>query len=342
MNSDLEAIMIRQSGVFSAAQAHELGISDDELKAARRRGELIKLRRGIYTSPDRMQQEEDKDVHLVEAAGALLARHALRPGRTDPSTPPRVAVGHRSAALIWDLPSPRPPVDDGPTGPVRGKPAIGGGRRVVELIATSRRTRTYEYAVHTRPAALLASHVTTLGAIAITTLARTCVDIARESTWEEAVIVCDAALRRGVAKAELNAMLLAFPGWPGSRQALRAIAFASPLAESPAESLARVVFAEMDLPTPELQVDMYDVDGHIGRVDLLFRAQRTIVEVDGLLKYRDPNDPDALVREKIREDRLREIGWEVVRVTWAQLKGSREKLRKRILAAFARGLRRAG
>jgi very-short-patch-repair endonuclease len=72
---------------------------------------------------------------------------------------------------------------------------------------------------------------------------------------------------------------------------------------------------------------------------MFFRAQRTIVEVDGLLKYRNPDDPDALVNEKLREDRLREAGWEVVRVTWAQLKGNREKLRKRLLAAFARGLR---
>ena len=52
------------------------------------------------------------------------------------------------------------------------------------------------------------------------------------------------------------------------------------------------------------------------RVDALFAEQRTIVEFDGRVKY---DDPDAIWREKLREDRLRELGYEVVRVTWAEL-----------------------
>ncbi len=51
-------------------------------------------------------------------------------------------------------------------------------------------------------------------------------------------------------------------------------------------------------------------------MDFLFRDQRTIVEFDGLAKFRTPEDLRA---EKLGEDRLRSLGFEVVRLTWADL-----------------------
>jgi len=43
-----------------------------------------------------------------------------------------------------------------------------------------------------------------------------------------------------------------------------------------------------------------------------------ILEFDGALKY-GGTGADALIAEKVREDRLRDLGYEVVRVTWADL-----------------------
>ena len=57
----------------------------------------------------------------------------------------------------------------------------------------------------------------------------------------------------------------------------------------------------------------------VGRVDFLFRAQRTIVEFDGLLKYGGADGRQALVEEKRREDTLRSLGYQVVRLTWRDL-----------------------
>jgi hypothetical protein len=76
-------------------------------------------------------------------------------------------------------------------------------------------------------------------------------------------------------------------------------------------------------------------------VDQLFRAESTVVEVDGKVKYADPNvDPrEVLWQEKLREDRIRGEGWQVVRLTWAHLQGSRQELRARMLTAFALGSR---
>ena len=57
----------------------------------------------------------------------------------------------------------------------------------------------------------------------------------------------------------------------------------------------------------------------MGRVDFLFRAQRTIVEFDGLVKYGGAGGREALIAEKRREDALRSLGYQVVRLTWRDL-----------------------
>ena len=51
----------------------------------------------------------------------------------------------------------------------------------------------------------------------------------------------------------------------------------------------------------------------VARVDFLLKG-RTICEVDGRLKYEDSG---TLWAEKQREDRLRELGFEVVRGYWS-------------------------
>ena len=64
---------------------------------------------------------------------------------------------------------------------------------------------------------------------------------------------------------------------------------------------------------------MADDEGYVvGRVDLLVEG-RVIVEFDGMVKYEGADGRAALAAEKRREDRLRALGFEVVRLTWADL-----------------------
>jgi hypothetical protein len=126
--------------------------------------------------------------------------------------------------------------------------------------------------------------------------------------------------------------------WPGVRRAMRVVSFADGRADAVSESLARGLFAEVGLPSPKLQVPIYDRTGIIGIVDFLFETQRTIVEVDGRAKYR--NHPDSLFQEKLREDRLREAGYEVTRLSWAELVGPPQAVAHKISAAFARAAKR--
>lgn len=63
---------------------------------------------------------------------------------------------------------------------------------------------------------------------------------------------------------------------------------------------------------------------------------RVVVEFDGMLKYENPAD---LAAEKLREDRLRALGYEVVRLTWADLADA-EVVRAKVEAARERARRR--
>jgi len=44
-----------------------------------------------------------------------------------------------------------------------------------------------------------------------------------------------------------------------------------------------------------------------------------VVEFDGAVKYAGADGRAALVAEKLREDRLRALGYEVVRIVWSDL-----------------------
>ncbi|MEQ7009209.1 type IV toxin-antitoxin system AbiEi family antitoxin domain-containing protein [Actinopolymorpha sp. B17G11] len=179
---------------------------------------------------------------------------------------------------------------------------------------------------------------------AVTSVARTVLDLARLSSFDAGVVVADCGLRRGAKRSELVTELLACRDWAGSRTASRVVAFADGRSESPGESLARVAFDELRLPTPELQAVFRTRDGSVvARTDFLFREYGTVVEFDGRRKYyrdlgNDADPGEVVWREKLREDALREhFGLEVVRLTWADLGPERRtQLAKRIRSAFSR------
>ena len=76
----------------------------------------------------------------------------------------------------------------------------------------------------------------------------------------------------------------------------------------------------LGLPKVEPQVEIRDARGRlVGRVDFLFRRYRTVVEFDGLVKYGGAGGRQALIDEKCRENALRSLGFQVVRLIWRDL-----------------------
>ena len=103
-------------------------------------------------------------------------------------------------------------------------------------------------------------------------------------------------------------------------------------AESVLESLTRLCFIVHGLPAPQLQSWIYAC-GRRYRVDMFWPKARVIVEVDGLLKYRDR--ADALVAEKRRQENLERAGHRVIRVLWDDVVNHPAETARRVATALA-------
>ena len=271
------------------------GWTDGELRRRRRSGELHGLRRGAY-----LLRGDDR---LDDA----VARHALLVAAGPPLLSGATVVSHVSAAVlhgleVWGVPLDRVH---------RTRARRTGGRRST--------------AAHLHAAPLVADEIVEVDGLLVTSVARTLVDLARTAGFEAAVAIADSALHRGrVDPAALAGAVGRCSGWIGAPQARRVLAFADGRSMSVGESRSRVAMARAGLPTPELQWEVRSVAGRIGFTDFAWPDLGVVGEFDGRVKFgrllRPGQDPgDAAFAEKVREDRIRDEGWRVVRWTWADL-----------------------
>lgn len=100
------------------------------------------------------------------------------------------------------------------------------------------------------------------------------------------------------------------------------------LRESPLESRTALTFHRWGW----VLEPQFNVPGTPYRADARLRGTRVLVECDGQGKY---DEPGAVQREKVREDDIRALGWEVVRVTTTLL-DERVNLFHRVRAAISR------
>jgi hypothetical protein len=273
-------------------------------------GELLRIGWGYYATAD-----------LAELIPALPAgRLLLSAAAAAASRGPSAVVSHETAALLHGLSLLGPP------------PAVLTITRPPGVGSRSGRP-----GIRIHCAALPAEHVGGRLAVPVTTVPRTVIDLARALDFRAGVVVADSALRQKLAsKNELRAVIAACPRWRGVRTATQVVEFADGGAESPLESLARIVFRDGGLPPPELQVEVRDAE-FIGRVDFLWRRFRTIAEVDGAAKYEDRN---LAMRQLRRDKRLREAGYEVVHFDWKEINGDPGYVITAVRAAFEQGRRR--
>src|SRR5919197_5180054 len=215
-----------RSGVFTRRQAIGVGYTPGTIAHRLRTGQWLALRRGIYVERRRYQGcATDAERHALQVAAAILALDARG-----------TVASHQSAGFLHGLALLRLP----PTAIV-SRPPAGPGRDRVR-------------GVHVHRAALPVAHVGRALGIPTTSAARTAVDLARTLQFGEAVIAVDSALHLGLTgRAELEEVLAVSRGWPGSQRAGAVVAFADAAAESPLESLTRVMLAEHGLPPPVLQ-----------------------------------------------------------------------------------------
>jgi hypothetical protein len=349
MTPEFVELLDSQYGVVRASQCAAVGVTRHERRTLLKKGILLELRGGVVTTRQRWDAADARGQHRLHLAGVLI----LRSWRPETTTHNFVG-GLRTAAFLHGLPfqpeaaaveawkHDRQRTDLTPEAWAVLKEVEqirrDEGPRHIDLVSTGRR-RTYENRVCTRPAALQPAHIVLSEGVPITSIARTAVDLMREGTPADALIASDGALRLGISRTELEEIAAFCAGWSNIHQAIDAIAAGNGLAESPAESLARFTCAQhSEVPEAELQVELFDALGLIGRVDLFFRRFRVVLEVDGLIKYTDPwcgDAREALRLQHEREARLRRAGWIVLRTTWEELTTDPDGFIHRLLAAFA-------
>lgn len=319
MNPKLTMLTEMQGGVFSRSDALACGYTDAQIRARVRTGRWIRLRRGVFTAAELLVRS-DRD--LLAPDDRAAENHRLRTRAVLATLPGGVVASHQTAVVA------------------HGLPCWGLDLGRVHLTRTDDRPArtTSQVVTHTGSAGL--PTVRTPSGIDAVPLARAVVEAAALSPFEAGAVVADAALRTGEVNAEhLRAALLNMGPIAGSVLAGHVVSFADGAAESVGETRLRVLMDRARLPPPVLQHTIDEDAGEfVARVDFFLPAYVTVIEFDGRIKYRE-DAVATVVREKAREDRLRALGYEMVRVDWADLDDPRQTI-LRIVRAMRRGKER--
>lgn len=166
-----------------------------------------------------------------------------------------------------------------------------------------------------------ASDVTRVDGITVTSVHRTLADVAAMYPMVTTLALADDLLRRrALDSAGIQHALQAHPGRRTAHLEVPLAEFASELAESPGESWCRLELHRAGMPSPLEQMVVRDEYGRfVARVDFAWPALGIILEFDGRVKY-EKDGGRAAFKEKRREDRLRTLGWVIVRCIWSDLR----------------------
>ena len=266
----------RQHGVVAARQLRELGGERGTIASWVRSGRLHRLHRGVYALG-----------HPVLPAGGAEVAALLAFG-------PGAWLSHSSAAGLWRL---RPPA-----------PAL------VELTRTGTSLRDRPGLRLHRARTVDGGDVTSHHGVAVTTPARTLLDLAETLPFRELERALDEAqIRNLVTPADLEALIDRSPG-------RRGVALLGALAGRSATTITRSELEERflslvraaRLPQPETNVRLEDCE-----VDFLWRAAQLVVETDGYAYHRTRS---AFERDRRRDLRLQRAGYRVVRITHRALR----------------------
>lgn len=131
---------------------------------------------------------------------------------------------------------------------------------------------------------------------------------------------------------DLRDALRRYEGARGLNLARHALALVRVGAESPRESLTRLLIIGA-LPEPMLQHEVCDATGlFVARLDLSWPRLKLAVEYDG----QHHTDPVQQERDRIRREKLRALGWHVIVITKDDLADGGAAILREIVAAHQR------
>jgi hypothetical protein len=295
------------------------GMDDDAIARLVRGGVLARVRRGAYVDGESWRHAGPTLRHR------LVVRAVLRQACTE------VVVSHLSALTEWDVPLWDTALD------------------LVDITRVDQRAGRREAGVRQHLGRLRPSDVVERHGIRVTSPARTALDAMTLLDAEHSLaVVNDLLHRRLTTRHELDETRLFMERWPRTLHQKLVLSLSTELSESVGESRLLYLCWRQRLPPPVLQYAVRDATGRVvARVDAAWPVLGVFAEFDGRVKYEALVRPgesatDAVVREKRREDLIRELtGWRCVRVTWAELY-DQPGVAARLRQAFGRGASRGG
>lgn len=309
MNTRARAKSATQGGLLTRRDALDAGMLPSEITASIRGGQLVVVRRGVYVDAEVWSM---LDVHRgrprLEARAAVLTMHR------------GWVLSHDSAAheLGLELLRPRYP-----------------HVHITRPGFTSAWTR---YGVKHHYARFRPSQLLEIEGFPVLDPARTAIDIGREHGEWAGIVACDSAMRHGITRSALIEAHLPMDFWPYITRARAAVDFADPRAENAAESLGRILVAELGVGDPDPQFPVAIATG-VAWCDI--RVGNHLFEIDGRIKYLDEERggvatgpiEDVLWEEKKRERLICAEGLGMSRIFWEDYWGARREAAKARLRA---------
>ncbi len=311
-------IIADEHGLFTAKDARAAGLRWRELERLVSDDEAVRLCRGWYALPlEPLPADEDSPAERRRRLHGLVTRATVR------GFAGRAVASHHSALVLASL------------------PIFRADLRRVHV------TRTGDELSRKRDR--LTVHEQVVGASCEGGAIDTAVAIVQTGVVNGAMaglVAADAALHRKLTTREELTRAMKLVDGPGVGAVRRILRHVDSRSESPGETRTRHALTIIGL-TSTAQFRVEDGD-FLAVVDLLLDQAPVVLEFDGFVKYgrtvTRPGDPapgDVVFAEKAREDRLRDLGYEVVRITWSDLEDL-PALRRRIEAAITRARFRRG
>lgn len=305
---DLAPLGADSAGVWTRRTASDLKLSDAQIDHRVATGEWQRMARGVLADSGVVPDPLMRGWTVVHAGGGF--------GRA-------WAAGRTTARLLG-----LPLIDD-------DDPATGAkehGMDDVAVLAT--RHPRHRGTLTVQRLALVHGDTMLIGGCPSLTLDKALPGLAGTLSFEALVCLLDAALHNGVIDLDrLEAVVAAQAGRRSCRALRRAVDLADGRAESPAESLARLLLLP-DLPGLVPQVELFDhAMREIARFDLADKDLKLAVEADGM---RGHAGAQMAAKDQRRDRTTGGYGWVTERCTWWELRRAQQQLRSRVLATAER------
>ena len=169
----------------------------------------------------------------------------------------------------------------------------------------------------------------------VTSPLRTLVDIATKVTTIELITAAEHLVHRGLVTTDQIGEYAMTRHLDGVQRLRRVLGRIREGAESPRETMLRLMIVFAHLPEPRCNVDIHDAGGRfIARGDLVYERFRLVVEYDGWYHERSAAQRQ---RDLLRRETLEAAGWRVIVATSDDVRAPQALVHRVHRALLSRG-----